>query len=447
MKTCLALRLPSMAVFRKIASNTIKMGAAVIPRRRIFLNLPPIGEWILMLYRHTRKSRLSFAALILVCALAGAIPAHAAPQKPAKAQDVVVLSNGDTIHGTFVRSINGTVTFQSAPLGELHISWSNIKELHTSQPYAVLQKSATTSQVQKGDIPRGTLTLANQMLTVTPANNATIAPIPVKNVRIITSLATLQKQLGHKQGFFQGWNGSATAGASLVTATENQYTVTAGLTLDRVAPTVSWLRRRNNTQFNFSSSYGKITQPAYTDATGTLVPAVVTKTAIYHFDGERDQYFSARFFALGQTAFDHNYSQNLQLQQIYGGGIGWTAIKTNRQELDLKATVQYEKQQFIASATNQNQNLIGSTFSANYALHLKPFTFQQSLNYVTAYNNPKAYSTSEVDQLIFPTWKNLALSVGTNDSYLNFVPATLPPTKHNSFQFIMGLTYAFHSKY
>ena len=129
------------------------------------------------------------------------------------------------------------------------------------------------------------------------------------------------------------------------------------------------------------------------------------------------------------------------------GGIGWTAVQTNRQQVDLKATVQYEKQQFIASATNQNQNLIGSTFSTNYALHLKPFTFQQSLSYVTAYNNPKAYSANEIDKLVFPTWKNLAFSVGSNDSYLNFVPATLPPTKHNSFQFIMGLTYAFHSHY
>jgi hypothetical protein len=37
--------------------------------------------------------------------------------------------------------------------------------------------------------------------------------------------------------------------------------------------------------------------------------------------------------------------------------------------------------------------------------------------------------------------------VGTNDSYLNDPPVTAPPTKRNSFQFTMGLTYAIKSKY
>ncbi len=67
---------------------------------------------------------------------------------------------------------------------------------------------------------------------------------------------------------------------------------------------------------------------------------------------------------LGQTAFDHNFGQDLALQQIYGGGIGWTAIKTPKQEMDLKATMQYEKQEFITGAAGTNQNLVGSTFSA-----------------------------------------------------------------------------------
>ena len=379
--------------------------------------------------------------------LACATVCYAAPRKSAKAPDVIILSNGDTLHGKVLRSVNGTIVFQSGPLGTLHIGWSSIKELRTSKPFAVLKKSATSRHIEHGQIPRGRLTLTHQILTVEPVSHATIAKIPVKDVRIITSLETLEKQLGGQQGFFQGWNGSATAGAALVTATEKQYTVNAGISLERPSPTVNWLRRRNNTEVDFNASYGKITQPAYTNSSGTVVPAVVTKTAIYHFGAERDEYFTPRFFALGQTSFDHNYSQNLQLQQIYGGGIGWTALQTDRQHANLKATIQYEKQQFIASATNQNQNLIGSTYSASYRLRLKPFTFQQKVNYVSSYNNLRAYSANETNSIIFPTWKSLALTVGTNDSYLNFVPATLPPTKHNSFQFTMGLTYSFQSNY
>jgi hypothetical protein len=149
---------------------------------------------------------------------------------------------------------------------------------------------------------------------------------------------------------------------------------------------------------------------------------------------------------LAQTAFDHNFSQDLDLQQIYGGGIGWTAIKRPKQELDLKATMQYEKQKFISSSSS-GLNLVGSTFSASYILHLKLLTYTQGLAYIPAYNHISAYSANETNTLAFPTYKNLAFSVGTIDSYLNDPPTALPPTQRNSFQFTMGVTYAIKSKY
>ena len=151
-------------------------------------------------------------------------------------------------------------------------------------------------------------------------------------------------------------------------------------------------------------------------------------------------------FRSAETAFDHNFGQDLQLQQIYGGGIGWTALKTPKQEADFKATMQYEKQSFI-SGSSGNQNLIGSTFGADYVLHLKLLTYNQGLAFIPAYNQPRAYSANETNTVAFPAYKNLSFSLGTSDSYLNGPPASLPPTKRNSFQFTMGLTYAIKSKY
>ncbi len=295
-------------------------------------------------------------------------------------------------------------------------------------------------------IPVGTLEVANQSLTLHPESAAAETPLPVKNAQYIMDAAELDKQVNHEPGFFSGWNGAATAGATLVTATQNQYTVSGGIGLVRAVPTVSWLNARNRTSVDFTGSFGKITQPAYTSGT-TTVPAVPTKSAIYHADAERDEYFSPRFFALGQTAFDHNFGQDLDLQQIYGGGFGWTALKTAKQEADLKGTVQYEKQQFITGGSSGNQNLIGSTFAATYVLHLKLFTYTQGVSYIPAYNNMRAYSTNETNTFAFPAYKRLSFSLGTMDSYLNDPPVSLPPTKRNSFQFTMGLTYAIKSKY
>src|SRR3569833_834810 len=65
--------------------------------------------------------------------------------RPAVAQsgaaDVLVLSNGDTLHGKLVNSSGGKITFHSDALGDISVDWDKIKELHTSGSYAVLDKS------------------------------------------------------------------------------------------------------------------------------------------------------------------------------------------------------------------------------------------------------------------------------------------------------------------
>lgn len=387
--------------------------------------------------------RLFLFALPLMLAT---MPFGLQAQEKSKDPDTLVLSNGDTLHGTLMQEAGGTVTFHSESLGDVTIGWDKIKSLQTSQPFAVL-----TPEMKKRNrraaraMPKGAVDVANGLVTLHPETGAAIAPIPVKDAQVIVDAAVLEKQINHEPSFLQGWNGAASAGATLVTATQNSYAISGSLGLTRSVPTVTWLDTRNRTSTNFAGSFGKITQPAYTSA-GVVTPAISTKSSILHLDAERDEYFSPRVYALGTTAFDHNFGQDLNLQQIYGGGIGWTVLKTPKQEADLKATVQYEKQSFI-TGTPSSLNLIGSTFAANYLLKLKLVTWTQTVGFIPAYNNARAYSATETNTLAFPAYKNLSFSVGTLDSYLNDPPVTLPPTKRNSFQFTMGLTYAIKSKY
>jgi hypothetical protein len=381
--------------------------------------------------------------IVLTLQMYAAAPADKTPNP-----DTLVLSNGDVLHGKLVQEAGGTVTFHSDPLGDLNLTFDKIKELHASENFAVLN-SQTKNRGRKASekLPAGSIDVANGAVNVRSTNQASSpAPIPVKDAAVIVDSAELDRQLNHEPSFFSGWNGAATAGATLVTATQDQYAVSGSIGLVRVIPTVSWLDSRNRTSADFSGSFGKITQPAFTSG-GVFTPASVTKSSISHLDAERDEYFSPRLFLLAQTAFDHNYGQDLNLQQIYGGGLGWTALKTPEQEADLKATAQYEKQDFISGASSANQNLIGSTFSASYLLKLKLVTFAQEFQFVPAYNVERAYSAQETDTFAFPAYKNFSFSMGTLDSYLNDPPATEPPTKRNSFQFTMGLTYAFKSKY
>jgi len=395
-------------------------------------------------HRAVRLAALPLVAMLIFISSGRLFAADDKPQP-----DVIIFTNGDQLSGKFVNAIGDSVTFHSDIVGDITVDWSKIKELHTGQKVAVIEKSVqfTHHQVPAG-VPVGTMSVADQQITVQSATNATIAPIPIKNAHFVIDETTMNKQLRGHPGFFHGWNGAATAGLTLVQATQNQYSFNGAVAFARVVPTVSWLDPRNRTTIDYSQSYGKITDPSYTDANGNFIPSTYTKSSIFHADAERDEYVSPRFYLLGQVSFDHNYSQSLDLQQIYGGGIGYTVIKTEKQELDVKATVQYERQSFFNTATNNDENLIGSTFGGYYTLHLpKSMLFTQQVLYIPAWNNTRAYSVAETDALTFPAYKNFGFTLGTLDTYLNNVPFTYPPTKRNSFQFTAGVTYTMKSTY
>jgi len=375
----------------------------------------------------------------------------AAQDQAAAAPDQLVLANGDHLSGKFVRVVGGNLTFHDDILGDITVPLSKVRELHTATKVAVLNKNTS---IRRGhlpaNLPEGSVTLAEGVITVQPENNATIPPIPLANAQYIVDGATLRKQVYGHPSLSQGWNGGATVGLTVVQATQNQFSFAGSLALVRVVPTVSWLDPRNRTSVDYAQSYGKITQPAYIDAGGFLVPSTSTKSSILHVGAERDQYVSSRAYYLGTVSFDHNYSQSLSLQQIYGGGVGYTVLKTPIQELDVKAVVQYERQSFSNTLppTPSSQNLIASTFGAAYLRHItKGILFTQQLLYIPAWNNMHAYSFNESNTLSLPAYKNFSFSLGTLDTYLNDVPPTFPPAQRNSFQFTTGVTYNIKSSY
>lgn len=400
------------------------------------------------------------ALLFLLLALPFAAFAEDAPKTPPKptsaTHDTLTFANGDTLTGKLDREVAGTVFFKSDELGELSIPWSKIKSLRTADSYAVLEKQPKV-QVRRVavDAIQGTVSVDGDRLTVKPEQGTATAPqeatlektIPVKQAQFIVNEPTFETEVVKEPGLFQGWNGSLAGGITVVRGTQNQYTYTSGVTLARVVPTVDWLPTRNRSTLDFSSTYGRITQPAYV-LDGVPVAATYTKSAIYHADAERDQYISPRVFLLAQTAFDHNYSQGLDLQQTYGAGAGITLLKGGSQLLDLKSALQYEKQAFITSASGTNQNLVGSTLSANYTLKLHGgIVFNQIVEYLPAFNVTRAYSADETNTVKVPFYKELAFEIGTIDSYLNDPVPADPPTKRNSFQFTTGVTYTIKSKY
>ena len=355
-----------------------------------------------------------------------------AAQQPANENkpqpDVLILVDDERLAGHFVGSNGTSVTFKSDVLGDVTVDWSKIKELHTQGQYAILPKNAQLREHQDTSaIPQGNLEVAGQKITITRPETAPTS-VAVTDAAKVIDEPTFQKEVNPPPvPFTEAWTGTITAGASVVQATQESHTFTGTVNLVRAIPVDTDFPPRNRTSLNFSGSEGHVTQP------GTAA----IKTEIAHLDVERDQYFSPRAYGFAEAEFDHNYSQGLTLQQNYGGGIGWTVIRNPNETLDLKASMQYLRQQF---QSGPDQDLIGSTFAETFTRKFaKGITFTEGFNVTPAWNNLDALLASANANLTMPVYKRFSFTLSATDSYLHNPPVGF---KKNSFTATTGLSYS-----
>ncbi len=369
-----------------------------------------------------------FQPLVLGIALVAACAAQTPPAAPKPEPDVLIFTDGEKLIGQLKSAKGDSVVFKSDMAGEITVAWSKIQELRTARPFAVIAKNAKLGKhMDTAQVPQGKVIMTDQKIAIEAASGAPRS-VPVAEAGFVVEQPAFEKAINHEAGFLKDWGGAVTAGASLVQATQESHTFTGGIALARTEPTESWLNPSTRTLIDFNAAYGRVSQPGLPDI----------KTAIIHGDAEEDKYFSPRVFAFGQAAFDHNFSQGLDLQQMYGGGLGWTAYKTGAAELDVKAAVSYIRQSFNDAGTNQN--LIGSTFGETYVRKFQHgILFNEQISFTPAWNNSSAFFATGTAGLTLPVHKRLSLALTSLDTFLNDPP---PGFRKNSFQFTAGLAYA-----
>ena len=357
-----------------------------------------------------------------------AAQARAADSKPQP--DVLILIDDERVVGRFVGSSGGSLSFKSDLLGDLTADWSKVKSLQAQGQYAVLGKDLKLRvHADTSNIPQGSLEVAGQTITVRPAGGGSPRTIAVGDAAQVIDQAAFQREVEPPHtSLVRAWTGAITAGASLVQATQQSRTFTGAVNLIRAIPIESNLPARNRTTFNFAVSDGRVLQPN--------TPTI--KTEIVHADAERDEYLNeSRVFAFGNLAFDHNFSQGLTLQQNYGGGIGWTAIKRPNETLDVKGSIGYIHQEF--SNASQNQSLVASNFGEGFLRKFGGATFTEQLTLTPTWNNLNSWLASANAALNLPVYKRFAFTISMSDGYLH---NPSPGFRKNSFQASMGLTYS-----
>ena len=363
-------------------------------------------------------SRIVTIAALLV----GVFPALAADKSE---PDVLILNSGEKLIGQLVRSSATAVTFKSVALGNLTFDWNKVREFHSSREFAVVPKDVNPTKPEGiAEIVHGTLSMADQKMVVAGATTITV---PVAESEHVVDEAAFQNAIESQPGIFGGWKGSLTGGISLVEATQDSRTFTGSANFVRAIPSEDWLAPRDRTSINVSAAYGDATQPG--------APKLLT--SIYHGDGERDEYLSDRWFAFGQISYDHNFGQGLDFGQDYGGGVGWTVLKTASEDLDLKGSFGYIRRDLTGVPAD---NLAGVTTQETYNRKFKHgVVFSEQISLIGALNQEDAYSAAANAKLIMPLYKRFNFTVASVDNYLGDPPAGF---RRNSFQFTTGVTYS-----
>jgi len=350
------------------------------------------------------------------------------PAPPKPEPDVMLLVDGEKLIGHLENATAAGVVFKSDLAGEVKVDWAKIKELKTAEKFAVAKKGQVFGRhTDPAQIPQGTVSLADQKVTVTPAAG-TPEVVPAADMQNVIPQDTFLRAFRNPK-ISDYWSGAAGLGFAWIESTQRSETLSTTLSLVRTVPSEGWIDPRYRTTVSFNSAYGD-----------TRSDGATIITNVIHAGLEQDEYFNKRVFAFGDVSLDHNFSQDLSLGYTLGGGVGAVAYKDAHQELDFKAQVAYISQHFGAASTSAHtNNLVGAVLGETYTRSLnRGITFHQEMSVVPSFNQPSDYTANFLANLVVPVAKRFNINFGVVDNYLNSPPVGF---QKNSFQFTTNITY------
>lgn len=241
--------------------------------------------------------------------------------------DQVVLKNGDRLSGNILNSDDKTLVIKTDFAGEVTIQWLAIDEIHSTQSLHVEVKGAKPAN--------GTVTASAGTFEVATAANGTVT-VPkdaVLNMRN-TEQEAAYEQSQHPR-LTQGWNGGIDVGFALTAGNSETKNLALAFTADRKS-----LKDRialyANSVYATSGNAG---------TSGTTANAI--QSGIRY---ERN--LNKRVFAFVSGDFQTDELQSLNLRSVFGGGLGYHAIKSDRTTLDLLGGANYTRESYVALQRN-----------------------------------------------------------------------------------------------
>jgi putative salt-induced outer membrane protein YdiY len=259
----------------------------------------------------------SFVAFIV---LAAAVPALA---------DQVSLKNGDRLTGTIVQSDGKTLVLHTEYAGDVTVKWDSVKGIESNEALRV--------ELQNGKTAIGPVSTSDDTVKVATASGEVATS--VGSVKALSQQATYEKM--EKASLLQGWKGGVNAGFSF-TGGNSQTTNLA----------IGFLAARQTLR----DKLGAYANTVY--AANNAPGAVPSTTANTEAGGLRyDHDLAPKVFAFAAADFFADELQGLNLRSVFGGGLGYHAIKNDNTTLDFLGGVNYTRESY----TTLHRNLIALT--------------------------------------------------------------------------------------
>lgn len=352
---------------------------------------------------------------------------------PALLADQITLKNGDRLSGTILKSDAKTLVLKTEAAGEVTFQWAAIDAITSSAP---LHVGLAGGQMVVGPV----VTKDGQLqVSTTTAGVVTAAKDSVQVIRSDSEEATYDAAMERLQHPHLGdfWSGTLDTGLSLTRGNSSTLAYTLAGRAVRATD-------RDKITVYTTAVYGK---------NNTTSPSEVIAHQIT--GGVRaDINIRPRWFVFAATDFNSNALQNLDLQNVIDGGIGYHLIKTKNTQFDVFGGAGYNQEFFsaytlpnpapppallsFAAVTQRNaEAVLGEQFDTKLGSRS---TFSETFNYFPNLSGPSGHRYTFNAVLATAVNKWLAWQFGLSDNFISNPPTGI---KKNDLILSTGLRLAF----
>ncbi|MEJ2109438.1 MAG: DUF481 domain-containing protein [Acidobacteriota bacterium] len=274
---------------------------------------------------------------ILVFALCGCLPARAREKS-----DLLVLKNGNSVHGEIVRLQRGLLTCKTASMGTLEIKWEDLAQISSNFQFAV---EDTNGQLFVGRIEVGE----------EPESIHVVGRRPVRNLKHL-SIVEIREA---RQDLLQRFSGAVELGYTFTKASERQqFTLYSDL---------RYRAERYEGTFSFDSILSSSKKPEDTERNTDIDRKVVA------FGGNRN--LTGKWLIFSQGRSEHNLELELDRRWSFLGGPLYIAHRTNRAEFAVRGGLSYTRERYFDEEGVNNAEIVAGANAQFFKLYTPKVDF------------------------------------------------------------------------